>query len=270
MRRRRQRRNRHPYLVEGSAHVLAHRGASGLCPPGNSEAAFRAALAAGVDHLETDAQLSADGEVVLFHDDRLDESTTGRGRVAEHTWAELAALRYRNGEVVTEQGPIRLAEALDRFPSARWNIDVKVDAAVEPVVALLREAGCERRVCVASFSWRRVRRLRKLLGSPWCSALSGVELAVVRVLSWLPLPLPVPVGGDVAQAPRRHSSGLPVVDQRFVRTCRRAGLAVHVWTIDEPAEARRLLDLGVDGVISDRPGLLVRALGGAAGRPSGV
>jgi glycerophosphoryl diester phosphodiesterase len=243
--------NRHPFLREGRAHVLAHRGASAAHPPGNTVAAFQHALDVGADHLETDVQATGDGVVVVFHDDRLDEVTTGTGRIADHRWSELEPVRYVVDGRPTDQGLVTLDDALSRFPRAYLNVDVKTDDTVAPAVRVLQGHDARRRVCVAAFDDKRVRRLRRDLGAGWCTALARWEIVVARIASWLRLR--VPVGGDVAQVPRRHSTGVSIVDRRFVDACHRSGIAVHVWTIDDPATARELFDLGVDGVITDRP-----------------
>lgn len=248
----------HPFLSEGRADVLAHRGASAARPPGNTLAAFRAALAAGCDHLETDVQCTSDGEVVVFHDDRLDDLTTGSGTIAEHTWDELATLRYVVDGRGTDDGLVRLDAVVSSFPEAWFNIDAKTDDVVEPLVSLLHRHDLRRRVCVAAFGWRRLRRLRRSLGDGWCTALSQPEIVATRLAAWLRLP--VPRTGDVAQLPRRFraaNASVTVIDRRFVEACHRAGMAVHCWTVNEPDAAAALLDLGVDAVITDRPELVV-------------
>lgn len=240
----------HPFLSTGRAHVLAHRGATADVPPGNTADAFARAVALGVDHLETDVQLSADGEVVIFHDERLDEITTGSGAIGDHPWEALRVLNYRHGDEVTPHRLMRLADALDRWTDMYWNIDVKVDEAVEPVVEMLQRLELRDNVCVAAFGFRRQRRLRSLLGAGWCSAHSRNEIAVLRLAATLRVPLPR--FGNVVQAPVA-AHGFTIVDRRFVDACTRRGIAVHVWTVNEPDEMRRLLSIGVDAIITDDP-----------------
>lgn len=244
----------HPYL-RGVA-LLAHRGASAERPPGNHMTAFERSIEIGCRHIETDVQLSADGQVVVFHDETLDGSTTGSGRVADHTWAELEQLRYCVEGRPIDEGLVRLADGLTALPDACFNIDVKHDEAVEPTVDLLRATCAGDRVCVAAFGWRRIRRLRRSLGAGWCSACSQPEIALSRVLAWLRLPSPR--WADVVQLPERRGR-LRVVDERFVQTCHRSGMQVHVWTVDEPATARRLRRIGVDAMITDDPARLLAA-----------
>lgn len=247
---------RHPYLTQGRTDVLAHRGASAAAPPGNHLDAFAAALETGVDHLETDVQASADGRIVVFHDERLDEVTTGRGRIADHRWTELESLRYVEDGRPTDHRLVLLDDLLAAFPDAFFNIDVKTDEAVDGTVELLLRHDARRRVCVAAFGWRRLRRIRRALGPDWCSAMSQPEIVVVRLATWLRLP--VPRTADVVQLPR-SKSGIALVDRRMVERCHRRGIAVHVWTVNEPAEMHELRSFGVDAVITDRPDVAVAA-----------
>jgi glycerophosphoryl diester phosphodiesterase len=145
---------------------------------------------------------------------------------------------------------VRLDELLVRWPQVAFNIDVKVDDAVTAVVDLLHRIDAGDRVCVASFGWRRIRRLRSALGDGWCTAAARGEIVVARVASWTRVP--VALRCDVLQVPPR-AKGVTVVDRRFVDWCHRAGIAVHVWTVDDPDEAQRLCDLGVDALITDHP-----------------
>ena len=150
--------------------------------------------------------------------------------------------------------PIPTLDALlEEFPDARVNIDPKGDPVVEPLAGVLRRHDALDRVCLGSFSGRRLRRLRRLLGEGLCTSAGPLATAAFRLAS---LGLPAPRGHhDCLQVPVRQS-GLPLVDQRFLDLAHRRGLKVHVWTIDDPAEMHRLLDLGVDGLMTDRPTVL--------------
>jgi len=245
---------RHPYLAEGRTDVLAHRGASAAAPPGNHLGAFTAALESGVDHLETDVQASADGRIVVFHDERLDDVTTGSGRIADHSWSELESLCYVVDGRPTDRRLVLLDDVLTAFPNAFLNIDVKTDQAVDGTVELLLRHDARHRVCVAAFGWRRLRRLRRALGPDWCSAMSQPEIVVVRLATWLRLP--VPRVADVVQLPR-SKSGVVLVDRAMVERCHRSGIAVHVWTVNDAAEMQELRSFGVDAVITDRPDIAV-------------
>lgn len=251
--------SRHPksFLVSGRPRAFAHRGDRAGHPPGNTPAAFSAALDLGVDHIETDAHLTADGVVVLFHDDLLDHATTGSGPVRDHTWAELRELRHCHDGQVVEGSFVRFDEALEHWPDAFWNVDAKSDDVVEPLLRAVHAAAAEERVLVTSFSVRSLRRIRRQADPSLATGLAKLEIALVRLLAWARLP--APHLGDAAQVPTDHRR-IEVVDRRFVDTCHRAGIAVHVWTINDASEMHRLLDLGVDGVITDDPAMLADVL----------
>jgi glycerophosphoryl diester phosphodiesterase len=149
----------------------------------------------------------------------------------------------------------RLAELLTSFPGARFNIDVKADDAVDPTLQVLRDAGALDRVCLASFSGERLKRIRAgVPGVP--TALSPAEIALLRLapFRWLRA-FGVRRGGTCVQVPVR-ARGITLVTSGFVRHAQALGVQVHVWTVDDPAEMRYLLDIGVDGLMSDRVDLL--------------
>jgi glycerophosphoryl diester phosphodiesterase len=143
----------------------------------------------------------------------------------------------------------RLVDLIDAWPDARLNIDCKTDAVADPLAEELRRAGVLDRVCVGAFSDRRLARLRRLLGPSLCTSAGPVELGALRITGF--------TRGAVlaAQAPVRRR-GITVVNRRFVERAHRRGIDVHVWTIDDAAEMSRLLDLGVDGIMTDRPAVL--------------
>jgi glycerophosphoryl diester phosphodiesterase len=240
------------FLTEGRVHAFAHRGDSAEHPPGNRWSAFASAVDVGFDHIESDAHLTSDGEVVLFHDDRLDDETTAAGELADATWQELRDVRYTADGEVGDEGPMRLADALEQWPDAFWNLDAKHDRVVGPLVETVVRAGATDRVLLTAFSWRRLCRLRRL-GEGLATGHSATELFVLRVLAWMRIPLPRV--GDAVQLPECWK-GLTVVDERFVDACHRAGIAVHVWTINEPDDMDRMFDLGVDAVMTDQPRVL--------------
>ncbi len=230
------------YLDHPGPLAFAHRGGA-LDAPENSIEAFDNALAAGYRYLETDVHLSADGVVVALHDDRLDRVSAHRGAVNELTWAEL-----RNAKIA-ESGTIpRLADLLERFPTARFNIDPKSDEVVEPLIDVIQALRAVDRVCVGSFSDRRIARASERLGPRLCTSPGPRGIAKLRAAS-LGAPLgPVPYG--CVQVPVQVRN-VPIVTERFVEAMHRRNLDVHVWTIDDEGEMDRLLDLGVDGIMTD-------------------
>jgi glycerophosphoryl diester phosphodiesterase len=225
--------------------------------------AFQRAVDLGYEYLETDAQLSRDGILVACHDETLDRTTELSGRVGEHTMAAIA--RADAGRHFTPDGgrsyPYRgrglrvpaLQEVLTVFAHVRFNVDAKTEAVVAPLVRLLERVDAWDRVCVGSFSEPRLRRLRRLSGGRMCTSMGRGAIAAARAAS-LAGRFPT-LGGDCAQVPVAQW-GVRVVEQRFIHAAHRAGIPVHVWTIDDPATMSSLLDLGVDGIMTDRPTVL--------------
>jgi len=243
---------RHPFTDHPGPLALAHRGFSrdGL---ENSLAAFAAAVDLGYRYLETDARATSDGALVAFHDDHLDRVTDRTGLLAATPWSQVRRARIGGREPV----PL-LADVLDAFPAARFNVDVKDAAAIAPLAQLLRRTGAADRVLVTAFSDRRRRAaLAAIGGRPATSAGTGsltAALAGVRLRS-AALVRGALRGVDAVQVPVR-SGGVQVVTPALVRDVHAAGAQVHVWTVDEPAQMHALLDLGVDGLFTDRADLL--------------
>ena len=248
---------RHPYLRSGPPLALAHRGDTRSHPPGNTWAAFESAVELGFGYLETDVQATRDGVLILFHNERLDGVTTGRGRVGEQRWSDLADVRYRAGGLVTDQALVRLEDVLERWPDVRFNLDAKTEPTVAPLVQLVERFEALERVCLASFDRASIERMRRQAGPDACTILSRREVALLRAASVLPVG--AHVEGQAAQIPVSYRH-IPLVDARFVGAAHDAGVDVHVWTVDDPAEMRRLLDLGVDGLITNDPATLKRIL----------
>ncbi len=238
---------RHPYFEHDGPLAIAHRGGAGDHPE-NTERAFRHAVDLGFTHVETDVHVTADGVAIAFHDDVLDRVTDRTGTIAELPWSEVRRARVAGTDEIC-----RLDELLDTFPDTRFNLDPKHDAAVAPLADVLRRTGAVRRVCVGAFSDRRLDRLRAMLGDGLCTG-TGPRRTLLLVLNSLRFPVR-PKNAMVAQVPVR-STGITVVTQRFVDAAHRLGMHVHVWTIDDPREMKRLLGLGVDGIMTDRPELL--------------
>jgi glycerophosphoryl diester phosphodiesterase len=251
-------RSPHPFLDHPRALPIAHRGGAGEAPE-NTLPAFAAAVALGYRHVETDAHVTRDGVLVAFHDAVLDRVTDGRGAIAELDLA--AVLDVDAGHAFTLDGgrtfPFRgrgvqvprLEDLLTSWPELYVNIDPKSDACVEPLAALLDRLGAWDRVCIGAFSDARLRRVRTLGAGRACTSMGPRAVAVARAaaLGWA-MPRQ---GADCLQVPLRVGR-VPIVTERFVAAAHRAGLPVHVWTIDDEATMERLLDLGVDGLMTDR------------------
>ncbi|MDO4919168.1 glycerophosphodiester phosphodiesterase [Kocuria sp.] len=262
--------------------ALAHRGFS-LDGHENTMAAFRAAADLGLLWLETDVHTTRDGVVVAFHDPSLERVTGTDGNVNDLTWEQLRTLR-----VGGEHGIPTLAELLRGLPGARLNIDVKDEASVAALPRVIADEGAADRVRVASFSESRRRRtlaaLTRLTGrrvqtsagvlgtagflavaavAPWTDRLSPRIAAALwrgHRRAWSRVVAPF----DTLQLPERHVLELPlggrftvpVVTPGLLGFAHREGLSVHVWTVNEPTDMHRLLDMGVDGIVTDRADLL--------------
>jgi glycerophosphoryl diester phosphodiesterase len=243
----------HPYLDAPLPLALAHRGGALLPANGgleNTLPAFRNAVSLGYRYLETDVHVSRDRVVYAFHDEHLGRLTGVDTPIADLVAEEVDAVR-----VVGKEPVPRLGDLLEAFPDARFNIDVKADAAVEPTVEVVRAHGAEERVCLASFSDARLARLRRLCPEAARSA-GPVEVAALRLgpVRWVRR-LAARRGVHCVQVPVRRGP-VRVVTPGFVRQAHATGLQVHVWTVDDPDEMRHLLDLGVDGIVTDRPDVL--------------
>jgi glycerophosphoryl diester phosphodiesterase len=240
--------------------LLAHRGGAAYppsCGIENTMRAFRTAVELGSTFLETDVHASRDGVAVITHDNRLQRLCGVSGSVADLDWAVLSRLRVGGREPLP-----RLAELLAELPQARVNIDIKSDDAVLPTLRAVTEAGAQQRVCLATFSDRRMRRIRTLCGPDIATACSRVEVAMLMVGALGELRRRS--GAVVAQVPVR-TRGIPVLTAGLIRRAHSVGMQVHVWTIDDPETARALLGRGVDGLITDRPDLLLPVVAAASG-----
>jgi glycerophosphoryl diester phosphodiesterase len=242
----------HPFLDHPGPIPFAHRGGAEVHPE-NTMAAFEAAVALGYRYLETDVHLTADGVLVAFHDDRLDRVTDMQGLITELPWSEVRRARVGGSEPIAQFG-----ELLAAFPEARINVDPKHDAAVPALIRVLRDPRVADRLCVGSFSDARVAEIREAIGASACTALGPWELSALRAGAWGVGPLLDRLRrrpGRCVQIPPRGRH-LPLAEPRLIRAAHDIGLPVHVWTINDPAEMTRLLDLGIDGLFTDVPAIL--------------
>ncbi|KOX07917.1 glycerophosphodiester phosphodiesterase [Nocardiopsis sp. NRRL B-16309] len=212
----------------------------------NTAVAFQHAVDLGYTYLETDVHATSDGVLMAFHDHTLDRATDMSGAIGALPYHRVAQARVAGSEPV----PV-LEDLLNTWPEARFNIDLKSDAAVEPLLDVLRRTEAWDRVCVGSFDQRRLDRARRLFDRPVATSCGPRDVVRLRVTS-LCRPL-WPLAGRVpacAQIPLRHGS-FPVLSRDLIRTAHRRGLQVHVWTVNEPAVMERLIDAGVDGIVTD-------------------
>lgn len=242
----------------GSVIAMAHRGGA-LNPeiPGveNSLRAFRHAVALGYHYLETDVRATSDGVLLAMHDEALDRVTDSEGLVARMTAEDVRAARIA-GELPVPT----MAELLEELPESRFNIDIKSSTAVLSLVDLLDRTGSHDRVCVGSFSQRRLDRFRRASRGRVATSATPAEVAAFVLLPSGRAARRLTRGRVAAlQVPHRRGA-LTVVTPALVRRAHAAGAHVHVWTVDEPEEMDELLDMGVDGLITDRTDVLKQVL----------
>lgn len=254
--------SRFPYLNPTSAPQgarwplgFSHRGDA---PDGgeNTLEAFRSAVDRGFGYLELDVRTTRDGVVMVFHDETLDRVSTGSGRVEDHTYDDIRRLTV-GGRAIP-----RFEDVLAAWPDVRLNVDLKDEQSVLPFAALLNRYRAHDRVLVASFSDVRRRRVLGLLDAPVASSPGRVLIAAAVLLGKVGLMgLLRPWLASVAalQVPERHGR-LRVVTPHFIAQAHRAGLQVHVWVVNDRADMERLLDLGVDGIVTDRADVLATVL----------
>lgn len=228
--------------------AIAHRGGAGLAPE-NTLAAFGRSTALGIRYLETDVRITSDGQLACFHDETLDRVTSARGPVRHHTMAQLRRIGVGGEPIVT------LSEALEAFPHSRFTVDLKEASAIEPMARVLARRSEGERVCVAGAWDGWLRRLRELaphahtaLGWRSLTTLISCARAGVSAPRWVRT-------AEFAHVPVSLGR-VPVFVDRLVDKAHAHGIRVIVWTVDEPVLMDRLLDAGVDGIITDRPDLL--------------
>jgi glycerophosphoryl diester phosphodiesterase len=253
---------RHPFLElarPGSIRAIAHRGGGG--PVENTLAAFAAAVELGYDHLETDLHVTRDGALVISHDATLVRVAGDPRAVADLTLAELGQVRVAGREPIPT-----FIELVDAFPSARLTVDLKCDAAVAPMIRILeRRPELLDRMCLGSFSSSRVAELRRRFGPRLMTAATPREVLRLLVAVRLRRRPPRLEAGCIA-VPERYPEagrGLAVGDARLLEASAEAGLAPHVWTVNDPVRMRALVAAGVAGIVTDELALLRETLEGA-------
>ncbi len=235
--------------------AFAHRGGAAYGPNlgrENTRHAFGEAVALGYRYLETDVHATADGGLLAFHDPLLDRVTDGAGAVADRTTAELAGVRIGGRDPIPT-----FVELLEAFPEARFNVDAKADAAVDLLADAVAAHEAYDRVCLSSFSPTRLHRLRRRLGRRVPTAASSRGVVLHRFAPWLTRVLDSPA--PALQVPLETRVGrrtVRIATAGLVRAAHRRGKQVHVWTVDDQPTIERLVDLGVDGIFTDRPDTL--------------
>jgi glycerophosphoryl diester phosphodiesterase len=257
---------RPPYTTHKRPLFFAHRGGSALAPE-NTIPAFENGLALGADALELDVHYTRDGEIVVFHDETLERTTDGSGPISARTLDELrrldAAYHFTpdSGATYPWRGKgvtiPTLAEVFERFPGVRINIEIKVgdEAGDRRFAALLRDRGWEERAMVGSFDGATISRFREISAGRVATSASSPEVRNFLLRALFRATRRMRPDYDALQVPETYR-GIRVVSPTSIRLAHELGLDVHVWTVDARADMERLLDWGVDGVMSDRPDTL--------------
>lgn len=248
-----------PFFGDGGFQAYAHRGGAALWPQ-NTLTAFQGAADLGFRFIETDVQMTRDGRLVLFHDPVLDGLTDGRGVVADWDWEDLQRLDAGHAFGPDRGFPHRrsgvriplVEEVFAAFPYVSFTLELKVAEVAGPLVELIHRFEREDTVIIGSFLPDALRLVRRMSGGRIATSATKGEVRAMWAASRIGAR--IPVAADAFQVPPFHR--VRIVDRRFVSACRRAGKPVHVWTVDDPAEMRSLLDLGVGGIMSDRPDIL--------------
>jgi glycerophosphoryl diester phosphodiesterase len=229
--------------------AFAHRGGAAEGAE-NSAVAFERAVRLGYTYLETDAHATSDGVLLAFHDHTLDRVTDRRGRISELPYSAVRHARIAGVHEI----PL-LEDLIGSWPEVRFNIDVKEATSIAPLADVIRRTASYDRICLTSFSDERLVLARAALGREVCSALGPRGVAALRTAASTSgygrlLARLKRRGVPCAQVPVGFR-GLRVTTPRLVRTAHAIGMQVHVWTINDPAHMERLLDLGVDGIMTD-------------------
>ena len=237
----------HPFLTSPGAQRFAHRGGA-LEGEENTLPAFRHAVSLGYTHVELDVHATRDGVVVIHHDDTLQRLCGDTRAIAAMDWAELQTIRTRGGAPIP-----RLDDLLEEFPELFVAIEAKSHSVVAPLAGLIARMNALERICIGAFDPARTRQARALLGPDLLWSPAHGQVARLWAAGWgLPLALD---DFAVVQVPVSWR-GIPLVTPRFLRAAHQRGIHVQVWTVNDTDHMQRLLDWGVDGLMTDRPSLL--------------
>ena len=233
----------HPYLNVDGTSISAHRGGS-MEAPENTLEAFEYALALGCAYIETDVQLSSDGIPYIFHDNDLSRLLGKKTLFNSLDSSEIDSLRLFD----TYQIP-RLKTTLENFPEALFQIDVKTDEVAMPAMKIIHECSALNRVCIASFNSDRLKQVNEAYPEV-CLSMGPKEVAKLLLASFGLYRKKIP--GNCLQIPI-YQYGIKLVTQRFVDYVQSIDLKIHVWTINDVPTMQKLIDMKVDGIITDKP-----------------
>jgi len=240
----------HPYLNQSGVSISAHRGGSEEAPENTLES-FSYAIGLGSSYIETDVQLSADGIPYIFHDDDLSRLLNMEVKFNSLYSDQIEKLKLFESYQIP-----KLETALTQFPNALFQIDLKTDEVALPAMKVIENLNAFDRICIASFSSNRLQKVRKKFPDT-CLSMGPKEILKLLLASFGLYNKTI--YGDCLQVPIYHY-GIKLVTRRFVKYVQSIGLKIHVWTINDENTMRKLIDLGVDGIITDRPKLLKEVL----------
>ena len=241
----------HPFFEGYNFFGFAHRGGTEEAAENTLEA-FQYASDMGFIFMETDVQATSDGEVVIFHDSNLRRMAGINKTISQLSYKEIKEIDLKKGGRIPN-----LRELISSFPNLRFNIDIKTEKAVEGTVEIIRVQKALERVCLASFSSRRLSRIRQLAGPDCCTSMGQLEVMYLLMRSYgIPIQRSV---GCCAEIPFSQW-GVQIVTERFLKCAHEENKLVIVWTIDDEKEMKNLIDLGVDGLMTDCPSILCKVL----------
>lgn len=241
----------HPFFQGYEFYGFVHRGGDEVKSENTFEA-FQHSSDMGFVYMETDVQSTKDGYVVIFHDANLKRMAGLNKKVKDLTLEEIKSIDLIDGGKI----PL-LSETLENFPDLKFNIDIKTEDAVEEAVKIILSMNCLDRTCLASFSSKRLKKIRFLAGSGVCS--SSGQMDIFRMVCRSYGINIKSSDGDCAQIPRKQW-GIPILTDRFLKIAHEENKFVHIWTIDDKTEMLELIDLGVDGLMTDKPSILKQAM----------
>ena len=241
----------HPFFKDFTFYAFIHRGGDETKTENTLEA-FEYSSKLGFVFMETDVQATKDGHIVIFHDSNLKRMAGISKAISDLTLDEVRSIELINGGRI----PL-LSETLENFPELRFNIDIKTEDALMNSVKIVKAMNCIDRTCLASFSSSRLKRIRELAGPDVCTSSGQMDIFKMMCKS---------IGikfegtqGDCAQIPLKQW-GVPVLTKRFLETAKEENKLVHIWTIDDKEQMIKLIDFGVDGVMTDKPSVLKEAM----------
>ena len=238
------------YLNQPGCSIFAHRGGC-LESSENTINAFQYAIELGSHYIETDVQLSKDGKVYIFHDDSLLRIAGIDQKFSDLNSAEIDTIKiFKNESIPT------LAEVLETFPDSKFNIDLKTDAVAIPALEILKKHNAEGRICIASFSDKRIELAKSYLPGV-CTSMGPNQILRIRLATWKLIS--PKISSDCVQIPI-YKYGIKLATKKLVAFCHAHNLKVHVWTINDADTMNKLIEIGVDGIITDKPRLLKEVL----------